>query len=300
MIAFQSQHKALSGALFVFAVIACFLSWPQPVARATGIGLQPANVELVVRPGTSVRRTIKLANLRTDKTQRFIVGVADWSLDNNGQLKLLPPSTESAGNWVRFAPASFTLKPAEAQEIVVDIAIPAKLPEAREYHMAILVTNPTPTAEEMKKLNGIWNQVQVASLFYLTPPGAKPKPVIEAVAFDGDATNGPFVRTLARNDGSAHARLIAQYKFLDESGKTIIEADTPTVLLQGQKRDWRAKLNAETLPAGTYQISWKLYTVFDPDRPNERVGELLQEQKWSWTKKPAAPAKPAASTKPQK
>lgn len=300
MIAFQSQHKALSGALFVFAIAAVFFALPQPFARATGIGLQPANVELIVRPGTSVRRTIKLANLRTDKTQRFIVGVADWSLDDNGQLKLLPPSTDSAGNWVRFAPASFTLKPAEAQEIVVDIAIPAKLPEAREYHMAILVTNPTPSAEEMKKLNGIWNQVQVASLFYLTPPGAKPKPVIEAVSFDGDAVKGPFVRTLARNDGSAHARLIAQYKFIDASGNAVVEADTPTVLLQGQKRDWRAKLNAETLPAGNYQISWKLYTVFDPDRPNERVGELLQEQKWPWTKKAAAPAKPAASSKPQK
>ncbi len=282
--------------MFVFTVLICAVIRQEP-AHATGVGIQPANVELVVKPGATVRRTIKLANLRTDKSQQFIVGVADWSLDENGQLKLLPPSANSASAWVRFAPASFTLKPAEAQEIVVDIAVPAKLADAREYHTAILVTNPIPSAEEMKKLNGVWNQVQVASLFYLTPPGAKPKPAIENMSLDG-TDKGPVVKTLVRNDGTAHARLIAQYQIADSAGKPAVSSDSQTVLLQGQKREWHSNLNTDALAAGKYDISWKVYTVFDPDRPNERVGELIQEKTWSWTK--VAAEKPSKSSKSQK
>lgn len=285
------RHKALRGALFFSAVAASALTLPIPAAHATGIGIQPANVELVVQPGSSIRRSIRVANLRTDKPQKFIVGVADWTLDDNGQLKLLPPSAASAGGWVRYAPASFTLKPAEAQDIVVDIAIPAKLPEAREYHMAILVTNPMPSAEEMKKLNGVWNQVQVASLFYLTPPSTKPAPVAEQGILD--PAGAGFVRARISNSGQAHARLIAKFQITNASGKEVHSGDAQTVLLPGQTREWRGSLNAAKLEPGKYSVNWKLYTVFDPDRPNERIGELLQEQTWPWNKTSAAEAPPA-------
>ncbi|MEO8102396.1 MAG: hypothetical protein ABI790_07715 [Betaproteobacteria bacterium] len=267
-----------------------------PSAHATGVGIQPANVELIVKPGSSVRRTIKLANLRTDKSQQFIVGLADWTLDDNGQLKLIAPDATSAAAWVRFAPATFTLKAAESQDIVVDIAVPAKLPAAREFHMAILVTNPTPSPEEMKKLNGVWNQVQVASLFYLTPPGAKPKPVISAMALETSPPAGAFVNTGISNEGTAHARLIAQFKITDVAGKVVHSADAQTVLLPGQKRIWRANLNADQLDGGKYDVNWKMYTVFDPDRPNERVGELMQEKTWTWTKPNISAPKPAKSS----
>jgi hypothetical protein len=292
-------NKALRGALFFSAVVCCAIACNMSPARATGIGIQPANIELVVQPGSSIRRSIRVANLRTDKPQQFIVGVADWTLDDNGQLKLLPPSVSSAGGWVRYAPASFTLKPAEAQDIVVDIAVPAKLPEMREYHMAILVTNPVPGVEEMKKLNGVWNQVQVASLFYLTPPGAKPEPRAEQGALD--AAGAGFVRTNIANSGQAHARLIAKFQVTNAAGGEVHGGEAQSVLLPGQKREWRGSLNAGKLEPGRYTVNWKLYTVFDPDRPNERFGELLQEQTWPWNKTSAseaavAPAKPAGKS----
>ena len=103
------------------------LTLSAPNASATGIGIQPANVELAANPGSTIRQTIKVGNLRTDKGQNFIVGIAEWSLDENGQLKLSPPSAKSAASWTRFAPARFSLRAAEAQTIVVDITIPAKI-----------------------------------------------------------------------------------------------------------------------------------------------------------------------------
>ncbi len=289
------KDKALSGALFILAFIGC-LSAPMP-ASATGVGIQPANVELVVQPGSSVRRSIKLANLRTDRSQQFVVGLADWDLDDNGQLKLAPPSAGSASSWVRFAPATFTLKPATAQEIVVDIAVPAKLPEAREHRIAILVTNPLPPPELLKKRSGVWNQVQVASLFYLIPPGAEPKPQVKETVFEANAPAGATVLTSVVNEGSAHARLIAKLSVVDAAGVSRHTAEPEIVLLPGQKREWRATLGADQLAAGKYDIKWKLYTAFDPDRPNERIGEQLIEKTWSWTKPESASKKPAKSPK---
>jgi hypothetical protein len=258
-----------------------------PNAEATGIGIQPANVELAANPGSTIRQTIKVGNLRTDKGQNFIVGIAEWSLDENGQLKLSPPSANSAASWTRFAPARFSLRAAEAQTIVVDITIPAKI-DAREYRVAILVTNPQPSPEEMKKLNGVWNATQVSTLMYLVPPGVTTKPIVSNVAFVPDAVKGAMFQADIKNEGSAHARLIAVTTFADESGKVVHSADAQIVLMDAQSRTWRSAVKADHLPQATYKLNWKLYNVFDPKRPNERAGELMQEQNWTWTKVTAA------------
>jgi hypothetical protein len=278
-------------------LIFCTLTLSAPSAEATGIGIQPANVELAANPGSTIRQTIKVGNLRTDKAQNFIVGIAEWSLDENGQLKLSPPSANSAASWTRFAPARFSLRAAEAQTIVVDITIPAKI-DAREYRVAILVTNPQPSPEEMKKLNGVWNSTQVSTLIYLVPPGVTTKPVVSNLAFVPDAVKGAMFQADIKNEGSAHARLIAVTTFADESGNVVHSADAQIVLMETQSRTWRAIVKADHLPKAAYKLNWKLYNVFDPKRPNERAGELMQEQNWTWNKvTPAIPlASPASSS----
>ena len=313
----MQYSAATTAALSV--VVALLLTLLAPVAYATGVGIQPANVELAANPGMTIRQTIRVGNLRTDRAQDFIVGIADWTLDQNGQLRLIPPTAGSAASWTRFAPARFSLKAAEAQNIIVDITIPAKI-DAKEYRVAILVTNPQPSPEQMKKLNGVWNATQVSSLIYLVPPGVTTKPQVTEVKFTPDMIKGAAFEATIKNEGSAHARLIAVTTFADETGNTVHSADAQAVLMDNQSRTWRALVKADHLPAGNYKLNWKLYNVFDPKRPNERAGEFMQEANWAWTKtaapepaalKPAtikpditksdttkpATAKPAASTK---
>ena len=173
----------------------------------------------------------------------------------------MPPSAGSAASWTRFAPARFSLRAAEAQNIVVDITIPAKI-DAREYRVAILVTNPQPSPEEMKKLNGVWNATQVSSLIYLVPPGVTTKPVVSNVQFVPDAVKGAMFQADLKNEGSAHARLIAVTSFTDQAGKTIHSVDAQVVLMENQSRLWRAAVKADHLPAGTYKLNWKLNKRF--------------------------------------
>jgi hypothetical protein len=267
-----------------------------PFASATGVGIQPANVELAANPGSTLRQTIRVGNLRTDKSQNFIVGIAEWSLDQNGQLKLIPPAHGSAASWTRYSPARFTLKPAEAQNILVEIKVPAKI-DAKEYRVAILVTNPQPSPEEMKKLNGVWNATQVSTLMYLVPPGVTTKPVLVDAKFTPDPKLGAAFQAEIKNDGSAHARLIAVTTFTDQSGQQVHSVDTQAVLMENQTRVWRGLLKVDHLPVGNYQLNWKLYNVFDPERPNERAGQLMNEHNWMWTKSTPAATTQAASAK---
>jgi len=276
---------------------------------ATGIGIQPANIEMAATPGSTIRQTIRVGNLRTDRSQQFIVGLADWSLNAGGQLRLLPPSSNSAASWTRFSPARFTLKPAEAQNVIIEIAVPPRI-DAKEYRVAILVTNPLPSAEEMKKLNGVWNQTQVASLLYLVPQGIAPIISVSDAEWLSQDEKGTVFRALVKNTGTAHARLIAVTEFIDATGNSLYSVDSQAVFLEGQSREWRAVISAEQLPPAQYSVRWKLYNVFDPKRPNERAGELIQEQMWKWVKttpaakpvsetaKPAKPAKPAEASAP--
>jgi hypothetical protein len=285
----------LAGLLLATVAVFC----PRP-AVASGIGIQPGNIEMAATPGTTIRQSIRVGNLRTDRPQQFIVGIADWSLDQNGQLVLTPPSAASAASWTRFAPARFTLKAAEAQNIIVDISVPAKI-DAKEYRVAILVTNPIPSPEEMKKLNGVWNQTQVASLLYLIPQGIAPKTTVSGVEWVPQDAKGTLFRAQVKNEGSAHARLIAVTSFLDADGKAVHSTDSQAVFLEGQTREWRAIIQAEHLPPAAYTVKWKLYNVFDPKRPNERAGELIQEQEWKWNKTtPAAKAPPSVALGPSR
>ncbi|MDG1826648.1 MAG: hypothetical protein P8H62_10325 [Henriciella sp.] len=77
-------------------------------ASAFGIGLQPTTVEMSVQPGDRQRQVVNLGNVHQEKTISLTLGLADWALDENGQIQLTPPgeTDSSAAEWVRFSPAS--------------------------------------------------------------------------------------------------------------------------------------------------------------------------------------------------
>lgn len=261
-------------------------------AWATGVGVQPANVELVVSPGSTVRRVVRVGNLRTDRSQRFLVGLAEWTLDDQGKLKLLPPASDSATSWVRFTPAKFTLGPAEAQNVVVEIEVPVRVPEAKERRFALLVSNPPSSPDRYKGKSGVINRFQTASLFYLTAEGLEPQPAVESVAWDTRDPKSPAIRARVSNRGRAHARFMATTVFEDEDGKVVFQGESNIVLVEGQSRDWESHLKLPPLKAGRYAVTWRVFSAFDPKRPSERSGELLETREWSW-ESPAPSRKPS-------
>lgn len=283
----SSAGRIASGlATAACAVLAAVVS---PTAGATGVGVQPANVEMVVAPGSKARKVIKVGNLRTDRPQKFVVGLAEWDLDAEGRLKLLPPRADSSTAWVRFTPAEFTLGPGEGMNVLVEVEVPARLPESRENRFALLVTNPPPSPAALKGRTGVLNQFQVASLFYLTLQGQAPVPVVESVEWIASDPAAAAIRAKVSNRGTAHARFIATVEILDREGKLAHQAESTAVVMAGQSRDWVNRLKVPDLPPGRYEVAWQVYSAFDPKRPDQRAGELIESKEWTWERSAPSP-----------
>lgn len=196
----------LSRLIVAFALICGLISFA-PHAAAFGIGLQPTTVEIEVEPGDRQRQVINIANVHQEKTISLTIGLADWSLDEGGQIELTPPgeNEDSAAEWVRFSPAFITLEPGQAEQIVVDMAAPSRLERAGDHRFALLASTILP--EDRGGESGVWKKYQIASLFYLTANPARSAPVIQNSSIVATPDGGHAVELTIENQGNAHARL---------------------------------------------------------------------------------------------
>ena len=185
-----------------------------------GVGLQPTTVEMEFEPGDLRRQVVNIANVHQEKTISLTLGLADWSLDENGQIKLAPPgeTESSAAEWVRFSPAFITLKPGESEQIVVDMSTPVRLKRSGDYRFALLASTILP--EERAGGSGVWKKYQIASLFYMTTGDARSEPKIVSSGImtgpRGETTLGMRVE----NTGNSHARLEGMVN-IQEAGKEV-------------------------------------------------------------------------------
>jgi len=237
-----------------------------PVASAFGVGIQPSTVEMTIKPGDRHRQVVTLGNVHKSKTISLTMGLADWSLDKNGQLILNPPgeTERSAAEWIRFSPASVTLKPETSQDITVEISVPYKLSGNGDHRFALLATTMLPELDERGDVSGVWNRYQLASLFYLTLTPSNSAPVVTNVAFDNN--DASMITMQINNEGDAHARLKGNAVVKDSAGKVVMETPLSTVVLDGGHRDYNVKLQeADKLTKGeNYTIEFDLKNSFSP------------------------------------
>lgn len=233
-----------------------------PLAGAFGIGLQPTTVEMEVEPGDRKRQVINLANVHTEKTISLTLGLADWSLDEDGQIQLTPPgeAADSAAEWVRFSPAFVTLKPGQAQQIVVDMATPSRLDRAGDFRFALLASTVLP--EERGGQSGVWKKYQIASLFYLTAGDAQSAPAIIDSGITLTPEGGQAIELRLQNTGNAHARLEGSVEIRSKGGETTSLPIANLVVLNGTGRTHTLPLDAP-LPADA-SVEVKLDNIFAP------------------------------------
>ena len=235
-----------------------------PVAHAFGVGVQPSTVEMTVKPGDRHRQIITIGNVHKKKTISMTMGLADWTLDNNGKLSLSPPgeNDRSAAEWIRFSPASVTLKPETSQDIVVEINVPYKIKHKGDHRFALLATTLLPALDERGDTSGVWNKYQLATLFYLTLNPAKSTPVVSNVAVSSDDKN--MLTMTIKNEGDAHARLKGTAHIKDKAGETVAEMPMSVVVLDQGVRNYVMKLDdVEGINPGTdYRIDFQMNNLF--------------------------------------
>ena len=230
-------------------------------ASSFGIGLQPTTVEMSIQPGDRQRQVINLGNVHQEDTISLTLGLADWSLDENGQIALTPPgeSDVSAADWVRFSPAFVTLEPGETEQIIVDMAAPIRINREGDYRFALIASTLLP--EERAGQSGVWKKYQIASLFYLTMGDASSQPEITQAKVDTTEDGEQAVVFNVENTGNAHARLRGEVEISGE-GKSITEPISNLVVLHDGVRKYRLPL-VEDLPANP-EIKVTLENIFAP------------------------------------
>ncbi len=269
------KHRRFS-LLSTSAVIAASLLMSAPlvnVAHAFGVGVQPSTVEMTVKPGDRQRQVITLGNVHKEKTISLTLGLADWHLDENGELVLNPPgeTERSAADWIRFSPASVTLKPETSQDITVEITTPYKIKQNGDHRFALLATTLLPELDERGEESGVWNRYQLASLFYLTLTPSESLPEITKVAVND--SNKSILSFEIQNDGDAHARLQGKAFFKSDSGDVVAETPLNAVVLDQAKRNYHVDLTPiEGLQSGeTYKVDFDLRNSYSPQNKFKSV-----------------------------
>ncbi len=230
-------------------------------ASSFGIGLQPTTVEMSVQPGDRQRQVINLGNVHQEDTISLTLGLADWSLDEQGQIQLNPPgeSATSAADWVRFSPAFVTLKPGETEQVIVDMAAPMRVNRQGDFRFALIASTLLP--EERSGQSGVWKKYQIASLFYLTMGEAESRPEVKQAALSTSPEGQQFVVFDLENTGNAHARLRGEVEIKGD-GSTIKEPISNLVVLDEATREYRLPLTGE-LPANP-EVTVTLENIFAP------------------------------------
>ena len=260
----RSRSSLLISSALIAAGLVSALAYA-PIASAFGVGVQPSTVEMTVKPGDRQRQIITVGNVHKSKTISLTMGLADWSLDKNGKLVLdAPGETErSASDWVRFSPASVTLKPETSQDVTVEISTPFKVENKGDHRFALLATTMLPELDARGEASGVWNRYQLASLFYLTLTPSKSLPVVTSVALKPEDKS--VITMEINNEGDAHARLQGNAFIKDASGEVVAETPLNAVVLNGGERTYEVKLeDVSDLEAGAYKIDFDLNNTFAP------------------------------------
>jgi len=259
-----SRSAFLTTSALVVTAIAATFSYA-PIAQAFGVGVQPSTVEMTIKPGDRQRQVVTIGNVHKSKTISLTMGLADWSLDKNGKLILdAPGETErSAAEWIRFSPASVTLKPETSQDVTVEISAPYKIKNKGDHRFALLATTMLPELNDRGETSGVWNRYQLASLFYLTLTPSESLPEVTSVAIN--ETDSTMLTMEIKNVGDAHARLQGNAYIKDAEGEIVAETPLNAVVLDGGERTYNVKLkDAEALEAGNYKIDFDLNNSFAP------------------------------------
>ena len=231
-------------------------------AAAFGIGLQPTTVEMEIAPGERKRQVINIANVHTEKTISLTIGLADWTLDENGQIALSPPGEDpaSSADWARFSPAFVTLEPGEAEQIVVDLAAPARVQRSGDHRFALLASTILP--EERGQGSGVWKRYQIASLFYLTTGEAESLPEITSSGIAVDENGQAVLGMRIENAGNAHARLKGSVEIDSGRGEVRTQPIDNLVVLDQGARNFRMTLPGDLGEAP--KLTVRLENIFAP------------------------------------
>ncbi len=239
-------------------------------AHALEIDLQPTTIEVPSEPGGRIQQVFTVSNRGGEDATGLTIGLADWTLAQDGDLKLLPPGSEasSASDWIVFSPVFIELGPGQTRRILVDIAVPQDAAPRGTYRAALLASAVEP--DRRAGAEGTLRKHQIASLLYLTGPEAHSQPLVQGVEAVRLPDGKPALALRVENTGSAHARLEGNIR-IQGSGEPVEFPVSNLVVLPDSVRTFTVPLAPPLPDRASATISFR--NIFAPQAPGNT--ELL-------------------------
>ena len=201
-------------ALFLALLILCGTLAPTAKAQEAPppgqIGVAPSMLELSIG-SKPVNESLRLFNLKKTPT-KVSVEVYNWTLDENNEVKLLPPDEQSLDQWMLINPMSFILEPGKSQ--VVRLSVRPSVKPAPGEHRAIIYFTEEPvegaTETEDKPVEILF---KLGVGIYAYADDVRRSSSMPAFRFDNKALT---LKAPITNSGNVHTRLKGTYSIWEK------------------------------------------------------------------------------------
>ncbi len=197
----KKLFSALLVAIFTMAATVYAEDAPPPGQ----IGVSPSMLELSIG-SKPVNESLRIFNLKKTPT-KVKVEVYNWTLDENNEVKLLPPTEQSLDQWMLINPTSFVLEPGKSQVVRLSVRPPVK-PAPGEHRALIYFT------EERIDNAAPEEETPVEVLFklgvgvYANANPTKRASTLKGLSLDKSSSS---LKASITNNGNVHTRMKGTY-----------------------------------------------------------------------------------------
>lgn len=199
------MKKLLTALLIAAMTSAAAIVQAEEATPPGQIGVSPSMLELSIG-SKPVNESLRIFNLKETPT-KVKVDVYNWTLDENNEVKLLPPTEQSLDQWMLINPTSFVLKPGESQVVRLSIR-PTVKPAPGEHRALIYFT------EERIDDTPAEAETPVEVLFklgvgvYANADPTRHSSILKTLSFDKRENS---LKASISNSGNVHTRLTGTY-----------------------------------------------------------------------------------------
>ena len=176
-------------------------------AKALEIAVSPARFELPIEGGRSKTQALEIVNT-SNREVEVSVDLANFDLDENNQVRILPPTEQSLDQWIAINPSTVTI-PAQGRR-TMRFAIRPQVQPAPGEHRAVIFLNEGNAGHE--NIGGISFRFRIGVVVY----GQVGEPDRAATLHRVAPDQGGIALEI-ENTGNAHARFAGVYAVWDAS-----------------------------------------------------------------------------------